>query len=79
MFGLDSPMKMLLCLLDKECVIQPFALQLCQFEQVKYVIVIRMSIYQFNQYMVRVAQVDKDIMKSREITSHLILNCLLRF
>ena len=43
MFDLHSPMKVLLCILDEEYIIQLFALELYEFEQHEYFIVIRMS------------------------------------
>lgn len=43
MFDLHSPMKMLLCILDEEYIIQLFALELYEFEQHECFIVIRMS------------------------------------
>lgn len=43
MFDLHSPMKVLLCNLDEEYIIQLFALELQEFEQHECFIVIRMS------------------------------------
>lgn len=55
MFSLDSPMKMLLHLLNAKYIIWLFSLELCDFKKCQS-LVTRMSIHSSNQYVVRFIQ-----------------------
>lgn len=79
MFGLNSPMKVLLCLLEEKYMIQLFALQLCEFEQHECLIVIRMGIWDRINLWLGLLRYYIDMTELREVTSYPVLNCLLQF
>lgn len=79
MFGLNSPMKVLLCLLEEKYIIQLFALQLCEFEQHECLIVIRMGVRDRINLWLGLLRYYIDMTELREVTSYPVLNCLLQF